>query len=63
MAVVAVGLTACKKEYTCTCKTTSGSSTVSASGVKKDTKKNAKSDCEAGSKTVAGSYTTTCTLN
>lgn len=52
----------CKKEYTCTCSTTSGGVTISASTTIKDTKKKAKEACEAGSSSVGG-VVTTCTIN
>lgn len=41
-------LASCKKEYTCTCKTTLLGVTTSASTTIKDTKKNAEETCDKG---------------
>lgn len=48
VAFAATTLTSCKKEYTCTCKVTLLGITTSASGTIKDTKKNAKEECDKG---------------
>jgi hypothetical protein len=60
-AVVAVGLSSCKKDYTCTC-TYTGGVTGSVSTTVTATKKDAKSSCESGSSS-AGGNTVTCKIN
>lgn len=60
-AVVALGLTACKKDYTCECTIKDGSSTITASSTTKAKKKDAKDACEKGTATV-GTTTTTCAI-
>ena len=55
-AVASLFFASCKKDYTCTCTTTSAGVSATASTTIKDTKKNAKDACEAGntSSTVGG---------
>jgi len=62
IAVVALSLASCKKDYTCTC-TTSGSSTASVTKILDVNKKQAQANCVSGT-TTAGSYSgsQTCTL-
>lgn len=62
VAALATMFTSCKKEYTCTCSTTIGGVTTSASGkTTKMTKKDAKAACEK-STTTAG-ITVSCKLD
>ena len=61
-----LGMTSCKKDYTCTCTVDTAGITATASTTINDTKKNAEEACEAGnsSTTLAGITTsTTCTLD
>lgn len=58
----AMTLVSCKKEYTCTCTFSGNGISGTASATTKDTKKNAKADCEEGTGTANG-VTTTCTLD
>ncbi len=44
-------LSSCKKDYTCECTVTSGSTSVSSTSTLKATKKDAKAACEKGSNT------------
>ncbi len=61
-AIAVAGIfSSCKKDYTCTCSTTSGSYTVSASTTLHDTKSNAKTACEKGTSTYSG-VTVTCEI-
>lgn len=50
-AISLLALTSCKKDWTCECTTTAIGISASASTTIKDTKSNAKEDCEAGSTT------------
>jgi Ni/Co efflux regulator RcnB len=60
-ALVATTMTSCKKEYTCECTVSGGGFSATASGTIKDTKKNAKEECEKENGTVSG-VTTSCKI-
>ena len=51
MLFIIIGLSSCKKDYTCECTVTSGSTSVSSTSTLKATKKDAKAACEKGSNT------------
>jgi hypothetical protein len=64
IAIAALGvltLASCKKDYTCTCTSTSGGLTASVSTTINDTKKNAEDTCSAKSAS-AGGASTTCAI-
>lgn len=62
VAALATMFTSCKKEYTCTCTTTVGGVSTSASGkTTKMTKKDAKAACEKS--TTTSGITVTCKLD
>jgi hypothetical protein len=66
LAVSAIGLTSCKKDYTCTCVSTGSgyNSTYSATAHLK--KKDAQAWCDAGNSSASSggfNYTTTCSLD
>lgn len=64
-AIVSVGFVSCKKDYTCSCTTTSGGASATATTTIKDTKKNATESCENGTSTSSAggvTATTTCTI-
>jgi hypothetical protein len=53
-AIFTLGLSSCKKDWTCTCTTTvTGFGTTTVSGTIKDTKKNAKEECDKGDATTS----------
>lgn len=56
-----IALASCKKDYTCKCTTTNGSSTASASTTITDTKKDAEAACNEGDATY-GSASVDCEI-
>lgn len=58
--LAAIGLVSCKKEYTCECNYSDGTTTATSSTTIKDTKKNATETCDQGdaSTTIGGSTAT-----
>ena len=64
-ALFAVGFTACKKEYTCTCTTTEAGNNTTTSTIidlGKQSKKDAETACDARVTSVSG-YTMTCAID
>jgi len=64
-ALFAVGFTACKKEYTCTCTTTEATNNTTTSTIidlGKLSKKDADTQCDARVTSVSG-FTTTCAVD
>lgn len=65
-AVAGLSMVSCKKDYTCECKTTSGSTTATASGATgKMSKKDAEAKCNEGDSSYSSggiSYTTECSI-
>ena len=56
-AILTMSLVSCKKDYSCTCTNSGGSSTTKIIGV---SKKTAKANCVS---TIQDGYTTTCSLS
>lgn len=63
IAVIAFAITSCKKNYTCTCTSTGGGTTSSVSVTVRDTKKNAKAECEQPPTSNGLGSTTTCKID
>ena len=62
LVVVAALSTACKKNYTCKCTITDGTTTTTSTSTIDNTKSKATTACNGASATVAGTETTTCSI-
>ncbi len=60
-ALAVFSLAACKKDYSCVCTATNGSSTVTTTSTITDTKKNATAKCDEGDAS-AGTSTVSCEI-